>query len=80
MTTGEKAGLWGTTTNTNLDLLEQAVGGYVALSLASGDQTPAISDGASSDGRNKVINSSRVISSHGLQKSVRFTICFISFL
>ena len=55
MTTGEKAGLWGTVTNTNLDLVEQAVGGYVELSLASGNQTPAISDGAASDGRNKVI-------------------------
>ncbi len=55
MTTGEKAGLWGTVTNTNLDMLEQAVGGYVALSLASGNQTPAISDGAASDGRNQVI-------------------------
>ena len=37
MTTGEKAGLWGTVTNTNLDLVEQAVGGYVELSLASGN-------------------------------------------
>ena len=55
MTTGEKAGLWGTVTNTNLDIIEQAVGGYVELSLASGNQTPAISDGAASDGRNKVI-------------------------
>ena len=55
MTTGEKACLWGTVTNTNLDLVEQAVGGYVELSLASGNQTPAISDGAASDGRNKVI-------------------------
>jgi len=55
MTTGEKAGLWGTVTNTNLDLVEQAVGGFVALSLASGNQTVAISDGAASDGRNKVI-------------------------
>ena len=55
MTTGEKAGLWGTTTNTNLDLIEQAIGGYVELSLASGDQTPGISDGSASDGRNKVI-------------------------
>ena len=55
MTTGEKAGLWGTVTNTNLDLVEQAVGGFVALSLASGNQTVAISNGAASDGRNKVI-------------------------
>jgi len=55
MTTGEKAGLWGTVTNTNLDLVEQAVGGYVELSLGSGNQAPVISDGAASNGRNKVI-------------------------
>ena len=29
VTTGEKAGLWGTITNTNLQLLQQAVSGYV---------------------------------------------------
>ena len=31
MTTGEKAGLWGTVTNTNLDLVEQAVGAMLNL-------------------------------------------------
>ena len=64
MTTGEKAGLWGTVTNTNLDLVEQAVGGYVELSLASGNQTPAISDGAASDGRNKVIKLTGTLSAN----------------
>jgi len=28
VTTGEKAGLWGTVTNTNLEILEQASSGY----------------------------------------------------
>ena len=64
MTTGEKAGLWGTTTNTNLDMVEQAIGGYVELSLASGNQTPAISDGAASDGRNKVIKLTGTLSAN----------------
>tara|TARA_R110002020_G_scaffold201750_4_gene404544 strand:- start:624 stop:1337 length:714 start_codon:yes stop_codon:yes gene_type:complete len=64
MTTGEKAGLWGTVTNTNLDLVEQAVGGYVELSLASGNQTPAISDGSASDGRNKVIKLTGTLSAN----------------
>ena len=64
MTTGEPAGLWGTVTNTNLDLVEQAVGGYVELSLASGNQTPAISDGAASDGRNKVIKLTGTLSAN----------------
>ena len=29
MTTGEKAGTWGTLTNTNWDIIEQISGGYV---------------------------------------------------
>jgi hypothetical protein len=55
MTTGEKAGLWGTTTNTNLDLVEQAVGGFVAVNIAAANNTLAIDDGALSDGRNMII-------------------------
>jgi hypothetical protein len=53
--TGEKAGLWGTITNTNLALVEQAVGGYVAVNAASSDQALTISNGAASDGRNMII-------------------------
>ena len=30
VTTGEKAGLWGTVTNTNLEILEQASSGYLS--------------------------------------------------
>ena len=40
---GEKAGVWGTTTNTNLQLVEQIVGGYTAQSIAGGAQTTALS-------------------------------------
>ena len=29
--TGEKAGLWGTITNTNLQILEQSASGYVEV-------------------------------------------------
>jgi len=39
MTTGENAGTWGTTTNTNLVILEQAFGGYLAKSIAGSAQT-----------------------------------------
>ena len=53
--TGEKAGLWGSTTNTNLQLVEEAVGGYLSLDVASSDQTLTISNGASSNGRNMII-------------------------
>ena len=38
ITTGEKAGLWGTITNTNLQILEQLSTGYLSSAqLASGD-------------------------------------------
>lgn len=53
--TGEKAGLWGTITNTNLQLVEQAIGGYVSVNAASADQALTISNGATSDGRNMII-------------------------
>ena len=39
MTTGEKAGLWGTVTNTNLEILEQAASGYISVDVASSDVT-----------------------------------------
>ena len=59
ITTGEKAGLWGTITNTNLQIVEQEVGGYLAKSIAGGAaQTDlAIVDGStsSSDARNAII-------------------------
>ena len=53
--TGEKAGLWGSTTNTNLQLVEEAVGGYLSLDVASSDQTLTIANSASSNGRNMII-------------------------
>ena len=53
--TGEKAGLWGSTTNTNLQLVEEAVGGYLSLNVASSDQTLTIDNGSSSNGRNMII-------------------------
>ena len=36
MTTGENAGNWGTKTNTNLQILEEALRGYVSQSIAGG--------------------------------------------
>jgi hypothetical protein len=50
--TGEKAGLWGTVTNTNLEILEQASSGYLAVDVASADVTLALNDGATSNGKN----------------------------
>ena len=50
MTTGEKAGTWGTLTNTNWDIIEQISGGYVSIALnTTGATTLAVSDGAATD-------------------------------
>ncbi len=48
MTTGENAGTWGTTTNTNLQIVEQISGGYVEQDIAgSADTTTlSVSDGS----------------------------------
>ena len=54
--TGEKAGLWGTITNTNLQLLQQAVSGYVEVTLSTGNVTLDLSDGsATANGKNLYI-------------------------
>ena len=46
--TGENAGTWGTKTNTNLQLVEQILGGFTQQSIAGGAQTTtlSVSDGA----------------------------------
>ena len=46
MTTGENAGTWGTTTNTNLQIIEQLAGGYVEQSVTSTPTTLSVSDGS----------------------------------
>ena len=52
--TGEKAGLWGTITNTNLQVLQQSTSGVVDVAMTDGssDVTLALSDGATSNGKN----------------------------
>ena len=56
ITTGEKAGLWGTITNTNLQLLQTAVSGYVEVTLSTGNTNLSLADGSSSaDGKNLYI-------------------------
>jgi hypothetical protein len=57
MVTGENAGTWGTKTNTNLNLLQQAIAGFQSISIAGGAQTTALamSDATISNARNAVI-------------------------
>lgn len=56
--TGEQQGTWGSTTNTNLGtLLEEAIGGYVSVSVTDGaDTTLTTSNGSADQSRNMVIN------------------------
>jgi len=55
MATGENAGTWGTKTNTNLNLVQQAVAGYEEINVASSDVALAMSDGTISNARNATI-------------------------
>jgi hypothetical protein len=57
MTTGEKSGLWGDITNVNLNILQQAIAGYQAISIAGGAQTTNLDflNGTVSNGKNAVI-------------------------
>ena len=57
MVTGEKSGTWGDITNTNLNILQQAIAGYEEVSIAGGAQTTALtfSNGVTSNGKNAVI-------------------------
>jgi hypothetical protein len=43
MATGENAGTWGTKTNTNLQIVEKAIAGYVEKSIAGSSQTTTLS-------------------------------------
>ena len=57
MVTGEQAGLWGDITNTNLNILQQAIAGYESVALnATTGATLAFSNGALSNGKNAVLN------------------------
>jgi len=50
METGEKAGTWGTLTNTNWQIIEQIAGGYLSKALSTTGATAlAVSDGAAGD-------------------------------
>jgi hypothetical protein len=55
MVTGENSGTWGDKTNTNLNLLQQAIAGYQSIALTSTNTTLAMTDATISDARNAVI-------------------------
>ena len=56
MVTGENAGTWGDKTNTNLNLLQQAIAGFESVTITdSATTTLTMSDAALSNARNMVI-------------------------
>ena len=55
MVTGENSGTWGDKTNTNLNLLQQAIAGYQAIALTSTNTTLAMTDATISTARNSTI-------------------------
>ena len=55
MVTGENAGTWGDKTNTNLNLVQQAVAGYEAIDVASADVTLAMTNAQISNARNATL-------------------------
>ena len=57
MTTGEKAGTWGTLTNTNWNIIEQISGGYTTQALSDGGTVTLVK----SDGSTGAVMATRVI-------------------
>jgi hypothetical protein len=52
---GEQAGVWGSTTNTNWNLIEQAVSGVVSITMANSNYTLSSLNGVSDEARNMVL-------------------------
>jgi hypothetical protein len=64
MVTGENAGQWGDITNTNLNILQQAIAGYESVTLnATTGATLTFSNGLLSNGKNAVLNLAGTITS-----------------
>ena len=53
--TGENSGTWGQITNTNLLILEQAIGGFTTFNVTNASRALTFSNGALSNGKNDVI-------------------------
>jgi len=52
---GEQSGTWGTTTNTNFDIIDRVLSGVGAITLSGTTHTLSSSDGAMADGHYKVL-------------------------
>jgi hypothetical protein len=61
--TGANSGTWGQITNTNLLILEQAIGGYDSVAVTSG-ATLTFSNGVLSNGKNQILKLTGTITSN----------------
>ena len=62
MGNGDQPGTWGTTTNLNWTLMEQAVAGVLSISMTNADYTLTSLNGVSDEARNMVIVATGTIS------------------
>ena len=56
ITDGTESGTWGTSTNTNWNLIEQAVAGVQSITMINADYTLTVVNGASDESRNAVLS------------------------
>ena len=52
---GEQSGSWGTTVNTNMDIIDRAINGVASITLTGTTSTLTTNDGSTSDGQNKLL-------------------------
>lgn len=52
---GEQSGSWGSTVNTNMDILDRAINGVVTIPITGTTSTITTNDGSLSDGQNKLL-------------------------
>ena len=62
--TGENSGTWGQITNTNLLIVEQAIGGFDTFNLTNASRALTFSNGAVSNGKNAVIKLTGTLSTN----------------
>ena len=55
MATGEQAGVWGTTTNRNLELIEQAIGGIATIAITGSTTSLSSPQGSLDNARSAVL-------------------------
>jgi len=55
ITDGTESGVWGSSTNTNWNLMEQAVAGVQNITMINADYTLSVVNGASDEARNAVL-------------------------